>query len=188
MGNRRARELMLREADEADWERVRTQPRPAHSDPLAQGIGVRRLQLIVAPSFEPASVWDIRHVPHVQRGQEWQLIRPQVVSTEPTLLVVGHDIVPLPSLTVATYFDRVTALTLPLRPNLSGYGGADGTRYELSVVGDLSSGWRFQWWSDWPEQWRPLVELAEEMHAAFSAAAGQLKLTRGATAAELGRP
>jgi hypothetical protein len=74
---------------------------------------------------------------------------------------------------MAAYFDRVTALTLPLRPDLSGCGGADGTLYELSVVGDLSSGWRFQWWSDWPEQWRPLVELAEEMHAAFSAAAGQ---------------
>jgi hypothetical protein len=27
-------------------------------------------------------------------------------------------------------------------------------------------------WSDWPAQWRPLVELAAEMHAAFAAAAG----------------
>jgi hypothetical protein len=164
---------MLRQADEADWERVRTEPRPAHSDPHARGIGVRRLQLIIAPSFEPASVWDVRQVWDVQRGNEWQLVRPRVVETEPALLVVGHDVVPLPSATVAAYFERVTALTLPLRPDLSGHGGADGTLYELSVVGDLSSGWRFQWWSDWPEQWRPLVELAEEMHAAFAAAAGQ---------------
>jgi hypothetical protein len=164
---------MLRQADEADWERVRSEPRPAQSDPHARGIGVRRLQLIIFPSFEPASVWDVRQVWDVQRGHEWQLIRPRVVATEPTLLVVGHDVVPLPSATVAAYFDRVTGLTLPLRPDLSGNGGADGTLYELSVVGDLSSAWRFQWWSDWPEQWRPLVELAEEMHAAFSAAAGQ---------------
>jgi hypothetical protein len=164
---------MLRQADEVDWERVRSQPRPAQSDPHARGIGVRRLQLIVFPSFEPASVWDVRKVWDVQRGHEWQLIRPRVVATEPTLLVVGHDVVPLPSAKVAAYFDRVIALSLPLRPDLSGHGGADGTLYELSVVGDLSSAWRFQWWSDWPEQWRPLVELAEEMHAAFSAAAGQ---------------
>ncbi|OWK45412.1 hypothetical protein FRUB_01743 [Fimbriiglobus ruber] len=111
-------------------------------------------------------VWDVR------QGREWQLIRPRVVQTEPALLVVGHDVVPLPSAVVAAYFERVTALTLPLRPDLSGCGGADGTLYELEVVGDLSSGWRFQWWSDWPQQWRSLVVLAEEMHATFSAAAG----------------
>jgi hypothetical protein len=88
-------------------------------------------------------------------------------------MVVGHDLVPLPSTTVAAYFERVTALSLPLCPDLSGCGGADGTMYELEVVGDMSSGWRFHWWSQWPEQWRPLVELAEQMHAAFLAAAGQ---------------
>ena len=173
MGNRRARELMLRQADEADWERVRTQPRPARSDPHAGGIGVRRLQLIVAPSFETASVWDVRQVWDAHRGHEWQLIRPRIVEMDPALLVVGHDVVPLPSATVAAYFERVIAINLPLRPDLSGCGGADGTVYELEVVGDLSSGWRFHWWSNWPQQWRPLVELAEEMHAAFSAATGQ---------------
>ena len=78
--------------------------------------------------------------------------------------------VPFASAALAEYFERLAALTLPLRPDMSGCGGADGTLYEVAVFGDLYSGWRFQWWSDWPEQWRPLVELAEEMHAAFSAA------------------
>src|SRR5262245_19984335 len=87
MGNRRARELMLRQADEVNWERVRSEPRPASSEPCARSLGVRRLRLIVAPSFAPASVWDVR------QGQEWQLIRPRVVSEIP-LLVVGHDVVP----------------------------------------------------------------------------------------------
>jgi hypothetical protein len=159
---------MLRQADETDWERVRTQPRPADSDPHARGIGMRRLQLIVSPSFETPSVWDVRQVWDTQRGHEWRLIRPRVVESEPALLVTGHDVVPMPSAAVVEFFERVTALTLPLRPDMSGSGGADGTLYELAVNGDLYSGWRFQWWSDWPEQWQPLVELAEEMHAAFS--------------------
>jgi hypothetical protein len=60
VGNRRARELMLRQAEEADWARVRTEPRPAHCDVHARGIGARRLQLIVAPSFEEVSVWEMR--------------------------------------------------------------------------------------------------------------------------------
>ena len=164
MGNRRARELSLRQAEQADWDRIHTDPRPAHRDVHAHGIGVRRLQLIVAPSFEEASVWEVR------QGREWQLIRPRVVETQPELLLVGHEIVPFASSALAAYFERVTALTLPLRPDLSGYGGADGTGYELAVFGDLSSAWRFQWWSRWPEQWRPLVELAAEMHAKFTEA------------------
>lgn len=166
MGNRRAREWMRQQAEEAEWERVRTEPRPVHQDAHARGIGLRRLQLIVAPSFEQVSVWEVR------QGREWQLIRPQVVEPESALRVVGHEVVPFASSALAAYFERVTSLTLPLRPDLSGHGGADGTLYEFAVFGDLYSAWRFQWWSDWPEQWRSLVELADEMHAAFSAARG----------------
>jgi hypothetical protein len=166
MGNRRARELRLRRAEEADWERVRTEPRPANCDVHVRGIGLRRLPLIVAPSFEEVSVWEVR------QDREWQLIRPRVFATEPELLLVGHEEVPFASSVLAAYFERVTALTLPLRPDLSGCGGADGTLYEFAVFGDLSSAWRFRWWSEWPEQWRPLVELAAEMHAGFTAARG----------------
>lgn len=162
--------MMLR-SDEADWERVRTQPRPARSQPHARGIGVRRAQLIVSPSFELVSVWDMWQMRNAERGQEWQLIHPRVVESEPVLQVVGHDPVPMPSAVMAGYFERVTALTLPLCPDLRGSGGLDGTMYELEVVGDLFSGWRFQWWSESPKQWRSLVDLAGEMYLAFTSAA-----------------
>ncbi len=163
VGNRRAREWMLRQAEEATWERIRNEPRPVHED--VGGIGPRRLQLIVAPSFEDVAVWEVR-----QAG-EWRLVHPRVVETTPVLRVVGHDLVPFASSALAAYFERVTSLTLPLRPDLTGQAGLDGTRYELAVFGDLFSAFRFQWWSDGPEQWRPLMQLADEMHAAFSAAA-----------------
>lgn len=92
---------MLSRADEADWERVCTHPRPADSNPHAHGIGMRRLQLIVYPSFETPSVWDVRQVWDAQRVSVWQLIRPQVVESEPVLRVAGHHVVPLPSTVVA---------------------------------------------------------------------------------------
>jgi hypothetical protein len=114
VGNRRARELMLRQAEEANWERVRTEPRPARCDVHARGIGLRRLQLIVAPSFGQSSEWEVR------QGQEWQLIRPRVVATAPELTVLGHAVVPFVSSALAAYFERVAALKLPLRPDLSG--------------------------------------------------------------------
>ena len=166
MGNRRVREFMLRQAEEAEWERVRTEPRSVLADVHARGIGLRRLQLVIAPSFEPAAVWEVR------QGREWQLVRPQVVGKDPELLVVGHEVVTFASAALAAYFERVSAIQLPLRPDTGGCCGCDGTTYEFAVFGEGFSGWRFRWWSSWPEQWRPLVELAEEMDAAFTAAAG----------------
>lgn len=168
MGNRRARDLKLRQAEEAEWELIRTQPRSAYDDAHARGIGLRRMQLIVAPSFEQMSVWEVR------QGRDWQLICPRVVEAEPALLVIGHEVVPFASDALAAYFERVTSLTLPVRPDLSGHGGADGTVCEMAVFGDLYSGWRFRWWSDCPTQWRPLAELATEMHSEFAAARGKV--------------
>jgi hypothetical protein len=155
---------MLKQAQEADWERIRTEPRPAHGDAYAHGMGRRRLQLIVAPSFGDTSVWEV-HQP-----QEWQLVRPRVVKTSPELIVVGHALVRFAPSVLSAYFERIVAMTIPVRPDLSGHGGVDGTMYELAVFGDLSSACRFQWWEEGPEQWQPLVELAVEMHAAFTAA------------------
>jgi hypothetical protein len=117
VGNRRARGLRLRQAEEADWARVRTEPRPAHCDVHARGIGVRRLQLIVAATFEEVVVWEVR------QGQEWQLIRPRVFATEPKLMLVGHDVVPFSSSALAAYFERLVGLTLPLRPDRMGLVG-----------------------------------------------------------------
>lgn len=166
MGNRRAREFMRQQVEEADWERVRTEPRPASRDVHARDIGQRRLQLIVAPSFEPASAWEVR------QGREWQLFQPRVVETWPEVMLVGYAPIAFASAALAGYFERVVSLSLPLRPDLSGCSGCDGTLQELAVFADMQSAWRFQWWSRGPEQWQPLVELATEMHVAFVAARG----------------
>jgi hypothetical protein len=86
---------MLRQAEEAEWELVRIQPRSAYADAHARGIGSRRLQLLIFPSFETASVSEARE------GREWQVIRPLVVETEPALRVVRHAAVAFPSAALA---------------------------------------------------------------------------------------
>jgi hypothetical protein len=163
MGNRKARELMVQKERDALWERIRTEARPARSDVHAIGIGVRRIQLIVCPSFEQAIVWDVRQGPN-----GWQLYRPREVDSSIDLNVIGYDEVQFESSRLASFFDRVTAISMPIKPDLSGFGGADGTGYELAVFGDLWSSWRFKWWSESPRQWLPLVEITNEMIAAFS--------------------
>jgi len=67
------------------------------------------------------------------------------------------------------FFDRLTSLTLPIAPDLSNLAGADGETTQLALFGDLHSHVRFQWWSDYPPAWEPLVTIAKEMLSAFGA-------------------
>lgn len=164
MGNRRAREFQKQQVDQADRERIRTEPRPAIQNVHARGIGRRRLQLLVLPSFQEGMAWEVRE------AEDWRLARSQVVETEPEVMLLGYESIPFASEELASYFERTASLTLPLRPDQGEGGGCDGTLYELALFGAGFSAWRFQWWSVWPEPWRPLVELAAEMETAFRAA------------------
>ena len=165
MGNRRARAFASEQADAADWERVRTEVRPAAADVHARGIGGRRLQLIVCPSFGEPRAWEVREGPG-----GWGLFRSRVVAPWPAVQLAGYDLVPIDPAALAGFYGRVVGLALPIGPDLGGSGGADGTVTQLAVFGDSFAACRFQWWSEPPAQWRPLADLAAEMLAVFSAA------------------
>jgi hypothetical protein len=163
MGNRHAREFMLKQDDEAAWRRMHEEPRLAIHEVQARGIGARRLQLIVLPSFEEPLAFEVR-----QQVDEWQLFRSQVVESWPTLRLVGYDRLEMKSATLESYFARITALSLPLKPDLRLGGGADGVTHHLALFGNFRSEWRFQWWSTSPTEWHPLVCIANEMLQEFS--------------------
>jgi hypothetical protein len=92
--------------------------------------------------------------------------------TEPVPTLVGYDRVPFESERLREFFLRASALALPLGPDLSGDGGADGSVYQLGMFGDLHSEIRVQWWSEPPGHWRPLATMVAEMIHAFLAAQG----------------
>lgn len=171
MGNRGTKERRRQMEQEArlareaiEWERARTEPLSVSTPIYPPDRGFRRLQLVVADSFEQSSAWELRH------GPEWLLYHSHVVSGQAEILLTGYDRVVMSSDLLGSYFARVTKVNLPLVPDLSSSGGLDGTNYELAVFGDLSSQWRVQWWSTAPPHWKPLVELALEMDAAFTRA------------------
>ena len=166
MGNREARKLTRQIEDNAKWQRHIAERRPATRDvlPIGPVLGIRRLQLITCPSFESAHAWEVR-----ASKSEWRLFRTQVVESWPDVQLVGYDPVDFSSEQLSGYFDRIISLTLPLCPDLSGGGGLDGTTHQLAVFGDLYSSWRYQWWSEPPPQWSPLVAIASDMITAFSA-------------------
>jgi hypothetical protein len=84
------------------------------------------------------------------------------------LRVQGYEPVTFPSERLRGFFDRLVALSVPITPHLNNMGGLDGTVTQLTLFGDLHSRVKFQWWSDPPPGWAPLVRVAKEMIEAFT--------------------
>jgi hypothetical protein len=166
MGNREPGEFLLQKQDTAAWERACSAARPAVCDLDMPGIGERRLQLIVCSSFEydEEPAWEVR-----QLQQEWWLFRSDVVESWPNVELVEYRPIVLEAAVLSSFFSRVTALSLSIRPDLE-TDGLDGEIWQLAVFGQMESACRFQWWSASPAQWKPLADLAAEMRDAFTAA------------------
>jgi hypothetical protein len=165
MGNKKAREFQLqreREESKQAWERAKSEARSADVD--IPGQGTRRLQLIVLPSFQKGWAWEIR-----QQAETWMLYRSEAIQKRLSVTLVGYELVAVEGAALKTLFQRVTTMSLPLKPDLSQHAGADGTLTQLAVFGDLYTEWRVQWWSHSPPQWKPLADLAQEMFTLFSA-------------------
>jgi hypothetical protein len=151
--------------NEWTWRRLKSETRLAVDDVCASGIGIRRLQLLLLPSFDNPMAFEIR-----QAESEWRLFSSQVCETYPVPRLLGYEHVPFESEKLAAYFHKVVSLSLPLTPYLNDGCGLDGTSFHIGVFGDMHSEWRFVWWSNSPPQWQPLVDLANEMLSAFAAA------------------
>jgi hypothetical protein len=131
------------------------------------GSGTARIQLIHLPSFSNPVFWEV-----CQLGVQWLLYSSKVVDPGwPTLRVQGYEPVPFDGKRLRSFFDRLTSLSLPVAPDLSNRAGVDGASTQLALFGDLHSRVRFEWWSEYPPAWQPLVEIANEMLQAFAAPA-----------------
>lgn len=148
-----------------EWDRVRTEPRAPGVDVSLRGIGTRRAQLLVCPSFGRGHAWELRE------RDGFVAYRSDVVHGKHGRALVGYDRLDVASSVLADWFARVVALSLPLSPRLDRLRGLDGTHHELAVFGDLSSAWRFAWWDDPPDGWQPLVILGRELAQMLAPAA-----------------
>lgn len=143
---------------------MRTQPWSPLGAARAFGSGEPRIQLVRLPSFSRPAFWEICEV-----GSEWVLYSATVVDPGwSTLTVRGYELAEFDGNKLRTYFERLAALTLPVAPDpRRNLLGADGTVTQLALFGGLWSQVRYQWWSEHPPGWTPMVQIAEEMFAAF---------------------
>ncbi len=154
---------------QASWDRLRSEPwRVSGGGCRAIGSGRCRIQILCRPPFTPASFWEV-----CQRESEWLLYTATLSHGDWSpdswidVKVLGYEPVKFDGDKLNGYFQRLTSLMLPLAPLLDDSQVRDGTTTHLTLFGDLDSEARFQWWSDYPPAWKPLVDIADEMLAAF---------------------
>ena len=163
----RSHQMKKIQESEAAWNRVRTEAWNPESMDRPPYTGVPRIQLIHRHSFQPGVFWEVS-----ERADEWLLYRANVLENrarEP-VLVTGYEPLAISSATLSSYFKRLTQTSVVIAPYLQSVGGLDGELFRLVLVGNLSSRVQFDWWSDPPPQWLPIVEIVNEMLTTFQAA------------------
>jgi len=107
-----------------------------------------------------------------ERGSEWLLYSSYVFNTDWSALTVQqYQPIHYDSRKLKMFFERLTALTLPVAPDFSKMDGRDGGVTQLALFGDLRSQVRYQWWSKPPAGWTPLVAIVSEMFEEFGRSA-----------------
>lgn len=145
---------------ESEYTRVRSVSDHAY---MGCGSGQRLLQLIVHPAFEGWLAWEV-----IRSQEGWKLYKIDVVETAPSILLKGWKKLSISSVILEQFQRRIASLALPLdigEPII----GADGATTQLAAFSGFAE-WRFRWWSHNPPTWQPLVDIADEMFVAFSAA------------------
>ena len=164
----RSRQFRQEQDRRASWDRLRASPWSPFDLRRGFGSGGVRVQLVRLPSFTPPAFWEL-----CQRHSEWLLYSSTVVDPDwSDLKVQGYEPVPFDGDKLKAYFERLTSLTLSVAPDFSKMGGLDGVITQLALFGDLSSQVRYQWWSEHPSGWSPLVEIVDEMFEAFGGSGG----------------
>jgi len=164
----RSREFREQQELQAAWHRLRAEPWSPLETRRTLDSGWPRIQLVRLPSFSAPTFWEI-----CEYGSEWKLYTSTVVDSHWSRLTVrGYEPVEFDGRKLKTYFKRLTALTLPIAPELRSLGGLDGTVTQLALFGALSSQVRYQWWSDHPPGWKPLVKIVDQMFKAFGGSEG----------------
>lgn len=165
MGNKKAREFMKQREVKEAWDKARNELRRLEDDVFIPAIGLRRVQVAYAPSFEQGFAWEIREL----QGN-FSLFQSHIVEVCFYFKLKGYQRLDVSSDVLQDYLHRLCQISLSISPTFNGMHGLDGTTYQLALFGDMHSNVRFVWWSEPPEQWRALVGLTGKMIEEFSIA------------------
>lgn len=157
------------------WDWARTVPRPVGESPRIPGIGARLLELRYDPALWHFSSWDL-----IDQGDRltvycsWQAYEAHYrCLTSDEYMQVGYEPLEFTTEELQHYVDSLSRLTIPVliwqpRWDEEVERVKDGVGYELNLFGEFGS-MSLRWSSQSPPEWRPLLDLAEEMIERFRA-------------------
>jgi hypothetical protein len=159
-GDRKEKVRAIRDAEERAAARARV--RHPYEDIHYRGVGVRRVQVLRAPSFDRTVAWEVR-----EYDDRLMLFRSH--SPEPgKYLLVDHVRFDAASDSLRRVIAPVQKLSIPVCPSVPSGGFADGTRIEVVVDVGFDSQVRLSWQEDHaPSAWEGLDRATRAMLAFF---------------------
>ena len=164
MGHKKAREFMKKQEIQDAWDNLKTTHRDLYDSVWIPGMGIERMQILYAPSFEEAKWWEVR-----QLESEWHLFSSKVSEDHVEICnkLIGYEKISFPSKVLLKFFEEACELCVPIKPLIANIRGKDGAVIEFTIFGDLFSRVHFRWWSTYPENWSELAALANKMIKRF---------------------
>jgi hypothetical protein len=160
--DRKDRLRAIRDAQERAAARARV--RHPHDDISYPGVGLRRVQVLRAPSFDTTVGWEIREL-----DDRLTLFRSRSPGPDQYLLV-DHVRCVAASEALQQLLAPLQKLTMPLCLSVQPFGVADGTRIEVAVEVGFSNEVRVSWSEGYtPAGWRDLDGITRAMLAFFEA-------------------
>ena len=166
MGNKKAREMQKRREVLDEIRNAQSIPRTVDQHVGWRGSGSRVLQVVCSPSFEPGWAWEVRRL-----DDDYKIYRSKIApESQHDIQLVGYSGLDVPSDKLRSFWSSVCSLAVNVAPLYNELAGADGVSYQLAIFGDMQSSVRFSWWSEYPSEWTPLVDVTNQMIELFKGA------------------
>jgi hypothetical protein len=150
----------IRDAQERAAARARV--RHPHEDISYRGAGLRRVQVLRAPSFGTTVAWEVREL-----DERLTLFRSHSPAPDQYLLV-DHVRLAAASDALRRLIAPLQDLSMPLCPSVQAFGVIDGTRIEVAMDAGFSSQIRVKWSEGYaPAEWQNLDRITRAMMAFF---------------------
>jgi hypothetical protein len=155
MSNKRLKKKL--ELEKA-WKKAQSQMRHIDEDVHVGGIGIRRVQVCYYPSFEDGFSWDIR-----EQDNSYVLFESDIISDELLIRLKDYRKIEIEHEILGEYFEEIKNVDIPISPIFNNMTGADGEIFQVALFGDMHSDVRFTWWSEYPDNWKPIVQPTQEI-------------------------
>ena len=146
--NKSDKKKLRRELEEQNEKRVAlSKERRIGEDIHFRGIGLRKVQIIIAPSFDKGECWDIRELENEIK------IYKSVVNTERNIIEPGYYEVMVDEKFYSEFSNFLSSAAIPVYTKSNNIGYCDGTSFTLNIENGFGNRFIVSWGENIPKEW-----------------------------------